>query len=129
MNKKLYLVAWYFMKPRKGVNTSQKGWMDNPDNVQWDEQFGMVRRLGNKENNASVVLDLVDQRIERNRFQTERSFDEVFKYFFASYHKQIIQVMMQHAPKQLDEIVARLEKEYKEQEPQEATVIDEKVQA
>jgi F0F1-type ATP synthase delta subunit len=129
MKNQLYLVAWYYMKPRKGVNTSQKGWMDNPANIQWDEQFGLVRKLGNKENNAPVVLNLVDQCIERNRFQTERSFDEVFKYFFANYHKDIIQVMMQHAPKQLDEIVARLEKEYKEQEIAEATVLDEKVQA
>lgn len=129
MKNQLYLVAWYYMKPRKGVNTSRKGWQEDPANIQWDEQFGLVRKLGNKENNASVVLNLVEQRIERNRFQTDRSFDEVFKYFFANYHKDIIQVMMQHAPKQLDEIVARLEAEYKEQEVADATVIDEKVQA
>ena len=129
MKNQLYLVAWYYMKPRKGVNTSQKGWMENPANVQWDEQFGLVRKLGNKENNAPVILDLVNQRIQRNRFQTDKSFDEIFKYFFASYHKEIIQVMMKHAPTQLDEIVARLEKEYKEEEIVDAKVLDEKVQA
>lgn len=115
--ERLHLVARYFQKPRPGVNTSQKGWMDHPDNIQWDEQVEVVRNLRNRDQQAQVILDLRNKKILRNSFQTEKTFDEVFEYFYLNYSKYITEVMGQLDPTYLLEMVNRLEKQLEEEKP------------
>lgn len=115
----IHLVAWYFRKPRPGVKTSQKGWMDNPDNVQWDEKVEIVRRLGNKDQTAHVILDLNDHKVIRNTFKSEGDFDEIFEYFFTNYSDYITRIMAQLDPTYLTGVVERLQKEIDQEEKHE----------
>jgi hypothetical protein len=97
------------MKPKPHVNTSKKGWMDNPDNVRYDEQVIISRQIRNKDMNAQVILDLSNKRIERNAFNTDKEFDEVFEYFFTNYNQYIVEVMGQLDPGYLAEVVERMQ--------------------
>ena len=105
--KSIFLIAQYSMKPKPHVNTSKKGWMENPDNVRYDEQVIIARQIRNKDMNAQVILDLSNKRIERNAFKTDKTFDEIFEYFFTNYNQYVVEVMGQLDPEYLVEVVAR----------------------
>ena len=89
--KTVYLVAYYVCKPKnKYVNTGTKGWMDNPDNVAWDEQISITLKLKNKDlSTAKVILDLSNQTVYRNGWKTEKSFNELFEHFYTGYQKYL----------------------------------------
>ena len=138
--KNIYLVAQYFMKPKAHVRTHIKGWMNDPNNVRYDEKVEISRGLRNKDVNAKIILDLTNKQVHKNGFATDRPFDEIFKYFFANYNEYIIKVMGQLDPVYLDQIVTELEKEIAEAEAAQAeppaenqiplgTINSEKVQA
>ena len=109
--KNIYLVAQYAMKPKSHVNTSQKGWMDNPDNVRYDEQVSFARGLRNKDMNAQVILDLSNKQVERNSFKTNKSFDEIFRYFLENYTDYVAQTMTQLDPEYLASVASKMEAE------------------
>jgi hypothetical protein len=110
--KNIYLVATYIMKPKDHVNTSRKGWMDDPANVRYDEKVEVTRGLKNRDaSSANVILDLTNLMITRNTFKTERTFDEVFLYYFNNYNKYLIPVMGQLHPEYLDQIAKGIEEQ------------------
>lgn len=111
MKQNIYLVAQYYMKPKAHVRTHVKGWMNNPENIRYDEKVEISRGLRTRDLNAKIILDLTNKQIHRNGFATDRPFDEIFKYFFANYNEYIIKVMTQLDPVYLDQIVTELEKE------------------
>ena len=114
-NKNIYLVAQYVQMPKQGVNTSKKGWMENPDNLRWDERVIISRGVKKRDQHAQVLLDLSEKRVERNSF-TDRPFDELFDYFFANYSQYITQVMTQLDPSYMNQVVSRLEQAITESE-------------
>jgi hypothetical protein len=101
------------MKPKDHVNTSVKGWMGNPDNIRYDERIEITRGIKKNANSAKVIMNLSAKAIERNSWNNDADFNLLFKYFFASYHKYIIEVMTQLDPVYLDKIVNELEAEMK----------------
>lgn len=117
MNNKhnIYLVAHYSMKPRPGVNTSVKGWMENQENLQYDEKVEITRGLKKDSNNAKIILNFSTKSVDRNSFNQDRDFKKLFKYFFGGYHQYMTAVMKQLDPTFMDEIVAELEEEIKQQ--------------
>jgi len=119
-NKNIYLVAFYAMKPRDGVKTNVKGWMDNPDNLKYDEKVEITRGLKNNSNIAKIVLDFSTKTVVRNNFNSNRDFKELFKYFFAGYSQYMTTVMLQLDPTFMDAIVEELEAEIKATEDAEA---------
>lgn len=106
------------MKPAPGVNTSAKGWQDNPNNIRYDERVEVTRGLKKDTYSAGIILNLSKKTVERNRFGDNRSFDEMFKYFFKGYNKYITQVMVQldaeYFNRMLDEMQAEFEAQEKE---------------
>lgn len=122
--KNIYLVAQYFMKPKAHVRTHVKGWMNNPDNIRYDEKVEISRGLRSKDVNAKIILDLTNKCVQKNGFATDRPFDEIFKYFFANYNEYIIRVMGQLDPVYLDQIVTELEKEIEAAEQQQKTELE-----
>lgn len=110
--KCIYLVATYIMKPKEWVNTSKKGWKDDPANIRYDEKVEITKGLKNRDaSSANVILDLSNLKITRNTFQTERTFDELFRYFFNNYNKYLIPVMGQLNPEYLDRVAKEIEDE------------------
>jgi len=110
-NKHIYLVAFYSMKPRLGVNTSVKGWMNDTANLRYDEKVEITRGIKKNSSVAKVILNLVDKTVDRNTFNDNRDFKELFKYFFGGYHKYITEVMTQLDPEYLTAILDELEAE------------------
>jgi len=112
-NKDIYLVGFYHMKPRPGVRTNVKGWMDNFDNITYDESVEITRGLKKNAGMAKVVLNLSQKTVDRNTWGTERSFDEYFKHYFKGFHKYLTTVMTQldaeYFNKMLDEMQAELD--------------------
>ena len=106
-------MAFYGMKPKDHVNTSVKGWIDNLDNIRYDERIEITRGIKKNSNAAKVIVNLSDKTIERNTWNNDADFNLLFKYFFASYHKYIIEVMTQLDPVYLEQIVNELEVEMK----------------
>lgn len=108
-DKGIFLVAQYFKKPQAHVNTSKKGWMDNPDNIRWDEQMLVTRGLKNKDANAQVILNLSEKTVVRNTFSQGKTFDEVFIYFLNGYSQYLVPVMGQLDRSYLENIAKELE--------------------
>ena len=112
----IYLVAFYGMKPRKGVNTSKKGWMEDKSNLQYDEKVEITR--GHKKSSAlaNVILNLSQKSVERNTFNDDRDFKSFFKYYFGGYDQYITAVMKQLDPEYLTSILDELEAEMQQAE-------------
>jgi hypothetical protein len=112
MNKNnIYLVAQYAMKPKPHVNTSQAGWMKNPDNIRWDEQMIIVSRLKTRELSAQVILNLTEGTVQRNTFQTGKTFDEIFRYFLENYPEHVAKAMSMANPAYLAETAEQIKNE------------------
>jgi hypothetical protein len=110
--KGIYLVATYIMKPKDHVNTSKKGWKDDPNNIRWDEKVEITRGIKKRDGaSANVILDLSNLHIDRNNFQTGRTFDEIFRYYFNNYNKYLIPIMGQLHPDYLDQMAKEIEQE------------------
>jgi hypothetical protein len=109
--KNIYLIAQYMMKPQPHANTSKKGWMDNPENVRYDEQVAFTRGLRPRDMNAQVILDLSSKQVERNTFKTDKSFDEIFRYFLENYTDYVAQTMAQIDPEYLSGVAKTLNDE------------------
>ncbi len=110
-NKHIYLVAFYSLKPQKGANTQVKGWMDNPANLRYDEKVEITRGVKKNSATAKIILNLVTKTVERNNFNDNRDFKDLFKYFFGGYHQYITEVMKQLDPEYLTSILDELEAE------------------
>ena len=92
--KDLHLIAFYVQKPRRGVQTQIKGWLNNPDNFQYDERVEFTKGLSGKDRQyAGVILNLNTKTVVYNKFGKEKTFDEVFKYFLEGYPQQVATVM------------------------------------
>ena len=81
----IYLVAQYVAKPKDKKLSSQTGYMANPDNIQWDERMYVSQGLRKKDHEMNVILDLTEEKIIKNSFNTGKTFEEVFKYFYEAY--------------------------------------------
>ena len=112
----IYLVAFYGMKPRKGVNTSVKGWMADKNNLQYDERVEITRGQKKSSALANVILNLSQKSVERNTFNDDRDFKSFFKYYFGGYDQYITAVMKQLDPEYLTSILDELEAEMKQAE-------------
>jgi len=110
-NKNVYLVAFYSITPRRGVNTSKKGWMADKNNLQYDERLEITRGLKKNSNIANVILNLSDKTIAKNNFNDNSDFRSFFKYYFGGYHKYISTVMKELDPAYLEEFLKDTEAE------------------
>ena len=112
----IYLVGFYGMKPRPGVNTSKKGWMNDKNNLQYDEKIEITRGQKKSSSLANVILNLSQKSVERNTFNDDRDFKSFFKYYFGGYDQYITAVMKQLDPAYLTAILDELEAEMKQAE-------------
>jgi len=84
-NLNIYLVAQYVAKPKDPSQTAQPGYMANPDNIEWDERMYITRGLRDKDTQMNVVLNLTEQKIVKNSFNTAATFEQVFQHFYEAY--------------------------------------------
>ena len=84
-NLNIYLVAQYVAKPKNPKLTAQPGYMTNPDNIEWDERMYITRGVRDKDTEMNVVLNLTEQKIVKNSFNTAATFEEIFAHFYEAY--------------------------------------------
>lgn len=108
--KDIHLLAFYVMKPRHGVQTQKAGWNKNPDNYQFDERIEFTKGLSGKDRQyAGVILNLNTKTVVYNKFGTQKTFDDMFKYFLEAYPKYIINVMAQLDMPYLEQFIPKEE--------------------
>lgn len=88
-DKNIYLVASYVARPKNPMMTAQKGYMSNPDNVHWDEQVFIAKGMRDKYLRSHVVINLTEEKVVKNSFRNEQSFDDIFKHFYEGYAEYI----------------------------------------
>ena len=120
--KHIYLTAFYLQRPRDPKKTHIKGYITDPNNMIWDENVEISHGLSSKDREyAQVVLDFTEKKVVTNKFNQERDFDKLFKYYFEGYHKYITQVMSQMDPEYLTKMVAEMQAELDARPEQETT--------
>ena len=73
------------MVPVKPGLTSVAGWHKDPANVQYDEQISFDSKVRNKDQSASIILDLKDKTIVQNRLDPKLTYDQSYDYFYKAY--------------------------------------------
>ena len=94
-NKEIYLGAFYAMKPKNHVRTSVAGWMNDPNNIRWDERVEITRGERRTTVQAKILINLTTKQVVRNSWGDNRSFNDLFKYFFKGYHQYVTEIMTQ----------------------------------
>ena len=108
----IYLVAHYVTRPRDPKKTHVPGYMKDPANHQYDEQVQISTRLRPKDvNMAKVIMNLGKKTVEKNSFNGNKDFNELFKYFFKGYHKYITEVMVKLDAEYFNQILDELQAE------------------
>lgn len=114
MKKSIYLIAHYTAKPKDPRQTHKPGYMKDPANLSYDEQVQVSTRLRQKDiNMAKIIMNLTSKTVDKNSFNSNKDFNELFKYFFKGYHKYITDVMVQldaeYFNSMLDELQAEVD--------------------
>ena len=112
----IYLLAFYHLKPRPGVKTQVKGWMNDPANITYDESVEITRGTHKNIATAKVVLNLSKKTVDRNSWGTNRSFDEYFKHYFKGYHQYITAIMSQLDIEYFNRMLDEMQEELKAEE-------------
>jgi hypothetical protein len=88
-NLNIYLVAQYVARPKDPKQTARPGYMSDPDNIEWDERMYITRGLRDSDAKNNVILNLTEEKIVKNSFNSGKNFEEVFKYFCDTYPEYI----------------------------------------
>jgi hypothetical protein len=89
----IYLLATYVARPKNPRQTSRAGYITNPDNIQYDENLEIVRGWRDRYIKYSVVLDLTNERVIKNSFLKEKTFEELFKQYHEGFGEYIEQTV------------------------------------
>jgi hypothetical protein len=94
--KPIYLIAVYSAKPKNPKMTHIKGYMSDPANIAWDESVHLTRGLKNRDAaNARILLNITEQKVEKNTIGGNKSFIELFEYFYTNSSKEISNALRQ----------------------------------
>lgn len=87
-----YLVIEFTEHPAEGVNTSVKGWMDDPKNIQIMERAYVEDRIGKKQNSAAIIIDLINGTVMKKT--VNKPDDVLVSHYIARYEKMIHQALV-----------------------------------
>jgi len=96
-NRKTYLVAFYYMRPKnQRVRTNVPGWIKDQNNITWDEQIAITTKLKNNDlTTAKIILNLTDKSVLINGWNGQKDFDELFDHYYKHYRKDLDPVVTQ----------------------------------
>lgn len=88
--KAVYLTAKYYAKPRNASQTFRVGYMNDDQNISWDESVNLTTKLKNSDlSESSIILNIVERTVIKNNFDSEKTFDDLFAYFYNSSKDEI----------------------------------------
>lgn len=86
-------MATYVAKPKNPRQTSRAGYMQDPNNIQYDENVAIVRGWRDRYMQQSVVLDLTNERVVKNSFTPGKTFEELFAHYHEGFGEYIEQTV------------------------------------
>jgi hypothetical protein len=105
MKKSLYLLAFYSTKPRDPKKTHIAGYLKDPNNTILDESINITKGLRARDQiNASVILNLSEQQVIKNKFNDNRDFPSLLAHFQEGYPRYINPLIAQLYSKELDDV-------------------------
>jgi hypothetical protein len=97
--KSLYVVASYAKKPRNPKLTAKPGYMANETNIAYDEKVQIVAKVKSKDlTMCQVILDMGAKKVIKNSFRSEKSYDELIKYYTDNYDQYFRNTLGQLIP-------------------------------
>lgn len=75
--------------PKDPSQTAKPGYITNPENIHYDEQVYISRGLRDKDLKNQVVLNLTEEKIVKNTFNSGKTFEEVFTHYYEGYAEYI----------------------------------------
>lgn len=82
------------MKPRDRLQTFKAGYIKDSANMTWDEHVDVTVGIKNRDLSMSqIILNISEQKIIKNSFNNEKSFMELFQYFYTSSPYEISQAL------------------------------------
>ena len=104
-HKDIYLLAFYYLKPKDPKRTKEAGYMANLDNVDYDESINITRGLKPKDSlGAKVILNLSQQQVTKNGWNGHKDFPELLAHYQEGYPKYINPLLAQLYPEINDEV-------------------------
>ena len=86
-------MATYVARPKNPRQTSRAGYMQDPNNIQYDENVAIVRGWRDRYMQQSVVLDLTNEKVVKNSFTPGKTFEELFKHYHEGFGEYIEQTV------------------------------------
>ena len=86
-------MATYVAKPKNPRQNSRAGYMQDPNNIQYDENVAIVRGWRDRYMQQSVVLDLTNERVVKNSFTPGKTFEELFAHYHEGFGEYIEQTV------------------------------------
>lgn len=108
----IFLVAYYHKKPKDPKRTKEPGYMTNIENINFDESINITRGLKTRDQlQAGVVLNLTQQLVIKNSFNSGADFPSLLAHFQEGYPKYINPLIAQLYPEVVDVQPVQSEKE------------------
>ena len=83
-------MAYYHIKPKDPKRTKEAGYMGDTNNFDYDESINITRGLKLRDQlNAKVILDLTDQKVVKNGFNSNKDFPSLLAHYQEGYPKYI----------------------------------------
>jgi len=87
-----FLVVELYYNPGFGMKTHQKDWQKKPDSWKINEYPFIKNRLTDKTlRQASVIIDIVNKKIIKSRFDANTTVDDIYKHYTTKYADEIQQ--------------------------------------
>lgn len=105
-NKSIYLLAQYVGKPKDPRQTKNAGYINDANNLSYDEVVGFTVGLKDKDLlKSNVVLNISEQKVVRNTFNSGKSYDELFEYFREAYPEYMKHFITTTEPTEVDDVI------------------------
>lgn len=95
MKKHRYILAKYMAKPRDPSKTHIKGYINDPNNLRYDEVVAFSVGLKNKDYDNSVIIDIDGQKVIKNSINDKADWSQLMDYYLKNYEKQLLNFLKQ----------------------------------
>jgi hypothetical protein len=104
MTKSIFLLAFYSTRPRDPKKTYIAGYLKDPNNTVLDESINITKGLRTRDEiNASVILNLSEKKVIKNKFNDNKDFPSLLAHFQEGYPKYLNPLIAQLYSKDLDD--------------------------
>ena len=83
--KDIFLVAHYIRTPKEKGKTIHKGYINNDENVSYNESVTLSRGLKDRDLTAAIILNLTQKTVHKCRFDDANDWEKLAAYYAKAY--------------------------------------------